>query len=131
MKEESKTKLLNVIRWLLFLPASVLGAWLAYIIFSWMNHTIPVFNADNLWNKIIDLVAQFIMGAAFVGIGTSIVPKGNKIVAIILCSIMCLICGVAFAGNILGNFSWMHLLGELCTIAGAVCVLCYFVKEEK
>lgn len=130
MKEESKTKLLNVLRWVVFLPASVLGAYLAYLIFAWMNHTVPSFNADNLWNKIIDLIASAIMGGAFVAIGASIVPKGKKIVAIILFAIMCVTVGVAIIGNIINGFSWFHLISEVCVIVGAGYALYHFVKEE-
>lgn len=89
-----------------------------------------MFNADNLWNKIIELVAQFIMGCAFVGIGSYMVPKWNKIVAIILFAIMCIIAGGAFIGNLAQGFSWLHLIGEICTVAGAGYVLYYFINNE-
>lgn len=130
MNEETKSRFINIIRWIFFLPASVLGAWLAYIIFSWMNRTIPVFNYDIIWNKIIELVAQLIMGGAFVGIGTYMVPKGKKIVAIILFALMCIIAGGAFIGNIAHGFSWLHLIGEICTVAGAGYALYHFINNE-
>lgn len=130
MKEETKTRLLNILRWVFFLPASVLGAWLAFIIFYWMNHTIPVFNADNLWNKITELVAQIIMGGVFVGIGTYMVPKGNKIVAIILFAITCIIAGISFIANIAQGFKWMPLLGGVCAVIGAGYVLYHFINNE-
>lgn len=130
MKEENKTLLLNILRWGTFLPASILGAWLVFIIFSWTNHTIPLFNADNIWNKIIDLAAQAFMGGAFVAIGSNIVPKGKKIVAIILFAIMCVFVGVAFVANIIYEFSWLHIIGEICTLLGAGYALYFMANEE-
>jgi len=91
---------------------------------------LPVFNADNLWNKIIILAAQALMGGAFVAIGSNIVPKGKKIVAIILFAIMCVIVGVAFAANIINEFSWLHIIGEICTLLGAGYALYFMANEE-
>ena len=130
MKEETKTRLLNILRWIFFLPASILGAWLVYIIYYWMNRTIPVFNVDTLWNKFAELIAHLLSGGAFVGIGAYMVPKGSKVVAIILFAIACVVIGAAFIANILNGFSWMPLLDGVCALAGAGYMLYQFVKED-
>jgi CHASE2 domain-containing sensor protein len=121
MKEETKKKLLNVIRWITFLPASVLGAWLVYIIAYFGDKMLSRLYLGNsmIADCLIMFFAHAAMGGAFVLIGTAIAPKGKKIVAIVLLCITCVFCGVSLVFNIAQGFDWLNLVCMICVLVGA------------
>lgn len=115
-----KEKIINVLRWIAILPASVLGSYLVYIIFFWLNKTKEGFtNADNLWDIGIMLVSSALMGGAFVLIGAYVAPSGKRVVSIVLLCLMCALIGIAIFSNLMGEFSLVSILSSLCMLAGS------------
>lgn len=127
-----KDKLLIIARWLILLPASVLGSYLVYLVFYWLNKSkdYPQTNFDNLWNYVIMFVSHILMGGAFVGIGMYIAPAYRKICSCVLFAIVCIFSGVALFANIVSGFSWISLISTLCMIGGAGYVFYLGITEE-
>ena len=116
-----KEKLLIALRWTVLLPASVLGSYLVYIMFYWLNKSkdYPHTNFDSLWDYAIMFVSHVLMGGAFIGIGLYIAPAYRKICSCVLFAIVCIFSGFVLFANIVSGFSWISLISILCMIGGA------------
>lgn len=118
-----KEKILIALRWLFFLPISILGAWLVYIIFYWLNKSASgsgfMTNLDVLWDYGVGIVSHAIMGAMYMYIGYFMVPSHKKVVGLCMFGLVCVFCGVAITANILNGFSWYSLICSLFLIGGA------------
>lgn len=127
-----KKKLLIALRWLFFLPASILGAWLAYIIFYWLNKSASGFitNMDVLWNYGIGIVSHAIMGAVYMYIGYFMVPSHQKVIGLCMFGLACVICGASISANIFNGFDWYTLICNLFMIGGAGYVSYLIAHDE-
>ena len=86
MEEQSQFKI--VVRWLAFLPAAFLAAWLAWLVVMLGNRlTMGMQGADPdsfLSHAFIEFISHASMGAAFVYTGAKVAPSYHKIVAYVL-----------------------------------------------
>lgn len=116
-----KEKILIILRWIILLPASIIGSFLVYRIFFWLNKSSDYMhtNLDSIWDYIMMFVSHALMGAAFIWIGLYIAPKYKKICACVLFCIVCMFAGVALFSNIYVGFSWVSLVSMICMLAGA------------
>lgn len=130
-----KLKIMIVLRWIVLLPASVLGSFLIYIFFYWLNKSkdYPHSNFDNLWNYAIMFVSHVLMGGAFIGIGIYIAPSWKRICACVLFALVCIFSGFALFANFLTSFSWISLVSLICLLVGAgyVFFLCLGGEDKK
>jgi hypothetical protein len=87
--EHSPTK--NALRWVAFLPASALGAWLAWLVVMLGNRLtfgMQGVNPDAFLSRtFIEFISHAAMGAAFVYVGAKVAPNHHKIVAYVLAAL--------------------------------------------
>lgn len=118
-----KEKILIALRWLFFLPISILGAWLVYIIFYWLNKSASgsgfMTNLEVLWDYGVGIVSHAIMGAMYMYIGYFMVPSHKKVVGLCMFGLVCVLCGLAITANILNGFRWYSLICSLFLIGGS------------
>ncbi len=118
----------NFFRWLLFVPASVIAGWLAYIAFN-MTYSVLIPDDGILSSlrvpikTIIDFVASGLMGAVFALMVSQIVPSNKKMTTYISSAvagfIVTLSAGIGIAQ---GNFtSSLMAVGVLIGL-GVVCL---------
>jgi len=118
-KTTLKEKVIIALRWIALLPASALGSLLVYVVFVFLNKTIPFTGNDTIWNYAIEFIGHAMMGAAFVLIGICIAPSRRKSCAIVLFAIACVVSGASLAFGIMSDYPWKDYVGMLCTILGA------------
>lgn len=131
-KPSLKPSIMIALRWIVLLPASVLGSYLVYIFFYWLNKSkdYPHTNFDNLWNYAIMFVSHVLMGGAFIGIGLYIAPAYRKVCSCVLFGIVCIFSGIALFANVLSGFSWISLISTICMIGGAGYVFYLGITEK-
>jgi hypothetical protein len=127
----------NWFRWLLFLPASVAAAFLAYPIILILNElTIPDYTKGFLTEVFLKILAMAWSTAAFIWVGTTIVPHHKLIVSVILAVIYAFLLGAAFVAKLMlgesSSTSWLDvcisiIVGSIVTIL----VVYYFYEEDK
>ena len=129
-----KEKILFTLRWIFFLPASILGAWLAYIIAYWLEASATsggiITNMEVLWNYGIGIVSHALMGAVYMYIGYFMVPSHQKVVGLCMFGLACVICGASVTANIITGFSWYNLICNLFMIGGAGYVTYLIARDE-
>jgi hypothetical protein len=82
MNEQSKLSIIG--RWLAFLPAAVLGAWLFYWVMRWgMRYMLsaPFLDPNSfLLRGFAEFISSLAMGVAFVYAGAKVAPNNKKMV---------------------------------------------------
>jgi hypothetical protein len=107
----------DVVRWILILPTSVLGSWLAYYVVA-VGEAIGMSAAGADPNSTMGQVymvglSHMLMGAAWVYLGARIAPKNNELVAYALAAIGLVFCGFFLFPAVLSSEYW--------AIGGAIC----------
>lgn len=129
-----KEKILIALRWIFFLPVSILGAWLITIVASWLNKSASgtgfMTNLEVLWNYGVDIISNAVMGAMYMYIGYFMVPSHKKVVGLCMFGLACIICGGSIMANILNGFSWFPLICALFMIGGAGYVYYLIGRDE-
>jgi hypothetical protein len=89
MEQQSQTR--AVLRWVCFIPAAVLAAWIAWLVVAVLNKiTIGMQGIDPnsfLPRAFIEFISHAVMGAAFVYVGAKVAPMHHKIVAYVLAGV--------------------------------------------
>ena len=136
----------KIIRWLLFLPGSILALFAAYLLVGIWRWTSTLFlGMGETWLDVLvgEILANFLAGGAFVTIGTIIAPDYKKIISVILTILLISIClfGLFGAGlltyfaylldfNILGEFKfWINIIALIATGVGAVYATIQIFKD--
>jgi len=114
-----KEKVINALRWIAVLPASVVGSYLVYLAYYWLNRTYIFTNGDYLWNHISMFIASMLMGGTFIAIGVSVAPSHQKVCASVMFGFWCIISGAALFANIVTGFSWTSFISLICSLIGA------------
>jgi hypothetical protein len=127
----------NWLRWLLFLPGSVVAMFLAYPIILILNEfTIPDYMKGFLTDIFLKILATAWSTAAFIWVGATIVPRHKLIVSVILAVIYAFLLGAAFVAKFMlgeaSSTSWLDvgISIPVGSIAGIV-VVYYFYEEDK
>lgn len=121
MENKEKSKSVNVLRWILFLPAAIVGSWLVYVIFRFLNvHDMYHGSSIVSWVSIVTLFADYIHGLAFVFIGAIVAPSSRKVVSIVMLCLMCMFSAISIFLNIANGIDWIVLIGTLLTLGGAI-----------
>ena len=86
MTEQSSTRI--VLRWVAFLPAALLAAWLAWLLVMFGNRLtmgMQGINPDSFLSRaFIEFISNAAMGAAFVYGGAKVAPAHHRVVAYVL-----------------------------------------------
>lgn len=98
MTEKSSTRI--VLRWVAFLPAALLAAWVAWLLVMLGNRLtmgMQGINPDSFLSRaFIEFISHAAMGAAFVYAGAKVAPAHHRIVAYVLAGL-----GLVAAGFLL------------------------------
>ena len=124
---------LNILRWIGFIPAAFLGAWLVWLVVFFFNQlTIGMRGIDTndfIPRLTVEILSHGAMGAAFVYIGSNIAPSNQKIVTYLLTVFVLLIAGfLAFPAVLQGD--WWAIVGVIAVSSGAGMVA-YQVSEKE
>jgi len=128
--ENSKRKLLNVMRWILIFPSSVLSLFVVYALVYIGNHIFNYGGANGEW--IIKAVSSFFSAAAFVFVGAIVSPSGHKIVSIVLSTTFILVMLLSILlsfGMYVGWSLFDQVVYSLISIVGCI-VSSVYVHEE-
>ena len=114
------------------LPASLIGSYLIYIIFMFLNKSREYPNTYFviLWNYGVEFISHILMGVAFIGIGSAVAPRAKRICSCVLFALVCIFAGVSLFANFMVGFSWVSLLSTICMIGGAGYVFYLYLSEE-
>nr|CRY97074.1 hypothetical protein [uncultured prokaryote] len=118
----------TIIRWALTPFAAVIGSFIFYAIaVLWcglQNGLFTTYNGGTQSTSIIQIALHFICqgicGYAFVFCGTYTAPAHKKNTSIVLATTATILCIVSIVFNTLYGFSFMNILGSICTIGGAI-----------
>lgn len=121
METKTSNKIVEILRWVVFLPGAALGAWVAWILIN----TLGGFGLGFVGIGRNSFLAQFYfntaghaaMGAAFVYVGAKIVPSNQRIVAYILAGLGLVLDGVALFPSIMVGNGWA-IWGSICIVNG-------------
>ena len=124
---------LNILRWIGFIPAAFLGAWLAWMVVFYLNQLtmgVKGIDTNDFFPRLtVEVLSHGAMGAAFVYIGSNIVPSNQKIVTYLLTVFVLLIAGfLAFPAVLQGD--WWAIVGVIAVSSGAGMVA-YQVYEKE
>lgn len=128
MKEEKK--LLNILRWVLLLPASVLGSFIVYALFVLVGYILNMreYSYNTIWIHIDMWVANILAGAVYVLVGTMMAPKNKKVVMGIIVGILLIDIIITLIYNVV-NQKWSNFISGICVLVGVVGGMYYLLKE--
>jgi hypothetical protein len=121
MEITSSNKVINVFRWVVFIPGAVLGAWLAWIILNILGR----FSLSYAGVEPESFIAQLYfntaghaaMGAAFVYVGAKIAPTHQRVVAYVMSGLGLVLDGFALFPAIMTESGWA-IWGAVCVVIG-------------
>lgn len=99
-------KIPTIVRWFLFLPASIFGSLIAVFILGILNFISMSYlgATEDGWSwQLFQLLQSFLLGLFFVLFGATVIPKWQFITSIFLLVVATLIGLVAFAGLVTGG----------------------------
>lgn len=131
-EKTGKQKFLDVLRWIVALPASVLGCVIAYWIVVILNrltitrHVAPYSFMERVFEQ---GIGHATMGAAFVYISVCIVPSYKKQTGIVIAGIALLFSGASLLAAIMTRNYWA-IFGVVCMNVGSIGVAHDVFKHE-
>lgn len=112
---------LNILRWIIFLPASFGATWIVWFIVTILNRFSLSFmgiDMDSFMARLsVETTSHVAMGAAFVYAGVQITPDHKKIVAYCLAGLGLVVSGFILFPSIIVRNYWA-IWGGLCVIGG-------------
>ena len=130
---KSQNKALHIFRWVGFLPAAFLAAWLAWLAINLLGRfgfAVAGITPEDFFGKLYFIVAgHTAMGAALVYTGTKIVPSHKLIVAFILAGLGIITAGVLLFPAIMVK-DWWAVLGGIFVAIGAGVMVWSINAEE-
>lgn len=124
MRPETKTLLIDILRWAAFFPASIAGAILGGWLFKVISQTslsLGGYADPDSWltEAWLFYVWNLIFGAAFVYIAVKIVPRGKAIVGTVMAGVILLLSGGVLLVS-LHSRQWSDLAGVIITNLGSI-----------
>lgn len=125
----------NWLRWLLFLPASVVAMLLAYPIVLILNEfATPEYMKGFLTDIFLKILATAWSTAAFIWVGATIVPRHKLIISVILAVIYAFLLGAAFVAKLIlgqaSSTSWLDVGISIAVGSITAIVVVYSFYEE-
>ena len=126
-------KWLVALRWISFIPAAFISAWLAWLIVFYLNQlTMSMRGMDTndfLPRLTVEILSHSVMGGVFVYIGSHVAPNHRKVVTYLLTAFILLIAGfLAFPAVI--QRDWWAILGSIAVSSGAGVVAYQYPNGE-
>ena len=122
METSHPNKALNVLRWVGFLPAAALAAWLAWIVVNILGRFslgyTGVAPEDFLGKFYFNTAGHAAMGGAFVYVGAKIAPSYKVIVAFVLGGLGIIVAGFLLFPAVMVR-DWWAVWGGFCVAVGA------------
>ena len=116
------SKLTAILRWVLFLPAGILGGWLAYMLVVLLNRLtflIHGFDPDSFLSKVLILgIGHAVLGAATVWCAARIAPARHNHVALVVAGLALVGSGFLLFPALVQRDYWA-VLGALAVCIGA------------
>ena len=131
-EKTGKQNVLDVLRWIAALPASVLGCVIAYWIVVILNRITMAryVDPDSFMGQVfVQWIGNAIMGAAFVYISVYIAPSYKKQTGIIMAGIALLLSGTFLFAAIMTRNYWA-MFGTVCMNVGSTAVAYDVFKRE-
>jgi hypothetical protein len=133
METKTSHRIVDILRWFVFLPGAALGAGVAWILIN----TLGGFGLGFVGIGRNSFIAQFyfntaghaLMGAAFVYVGAKIVPSNQKIVAYILAGLGLVLAGFGLFPSIMLGSGWA-IWGSICVVNGIGAVIYLINRGE-
>ena len=120
-------------RWIAFLPAAVLGAWVLWILVTllsrWSLGWVGVESGSFVDQVFQATTAHAILGLAFVVIGAKVAPGHRRAVVYVLAGIAVLGCGWLLFPAVITRNGWA-IVGAIFTALGA-CGALYSVQHDE
>lgn len=131
-----KKQIINALRWIGVLPASIFGGLLANgvaVLWSWL--TTNYLGGRSILDDILQFgIAALATGIGFVWVGYSLAPSHKKKIALVLSVLLSVFCGISIAFSLfLYGFSWelsKTIVAGLITIAAAIGTYWQLPKEN-
>lgn len=93
-------RVITVLRWIFFIPAAILSAWIAWLLVYYLNvvtmESQGVYSKSFLSRTFLEFISHFAMGGALVYVGAMVAPNNQKTIAYILVAV-----GLVLAGFLL------------------------------
>lgn len=129
----AKTKAMHYGRWLILLPASVVGAWVAYLVIIFVNKVTAYFYLDPdsfLMRTLLETMGNMALGAALVYIGVYIAPSHKRVVAYVMAGLSISIESVMlFSALIVPTLNYWAVYGGVIFLLAAL-VTTYSILHE-
>jgi hypothetical protein len=113
-------RFVDVLRWIGVLPISIIAWIVSYWVITLLN---VIFSPVEMSSYVITLLSSGGSGFAFVYIGSIVAPKGNKVVSIVLATIMVIFALASFVTYLYGygdNSMLLQIISTLATILGCI-----------
>lgn len=127
-----KTKAIKILRWVSFLPAAILAAWLAWLLINVLERIgfarYAIHPESFIAQFFCNTTGHSAMGVVFILVGARIAPEKQIAVAYILSGIGLAICGFSFFPAIMMGNGWA-IWGCICVIFG-ICVTAYSIYKS-
>ncbi len=124
---------MTVLRWIAFLPASIISGYLAWFLLKLVNRvsfSMTGVNPDALLSRIfIERVSQGFLGAAIVYVAAQIVPSHKTVIVFVMAGLTILGAGIAMFPSIIMKNLWA-IYGCICMAVGAGGVAWLVYKGE-
>jgi MFS superfamily sulfate permease-like transporter len=120
------------LRWIVALPASIIGCVIAYWFIVFINQiTMARYIDPNSFmaEVFVQWLGNFVLGAVFVYISVYIVPVFKKQTAIVMAVIALLLSGAFLFTAIMTRDYWA-MFGTVCMNVGSLAVACGVFKNE-
>lgn len=131
-------KLPSWLRWLLFLPAAlvvpILFSTVQRILFQlFILPNTPIFIGANIFNFILDLMGDFILGGGFVYIGAFVAPAKQFLISIILLTLLSIVLFFSFILNLstLSTTPLIMLIHVITGISTGIYIVYTIHEDEK
>ncbi|MFA7119311.1 MAG: hypothetical protein WC159_11105 [Sphaerochaetaceae bacterium] len=131
-----RKKISNLLLWIAFFPASIVGMMLAYGVYRLAFYLFSSrYINPNSWISIIflEIMSNAIAGAAFIYTGYRIAPNSKKTAVIILTLLLVLIAGSSLAVVNFITKEYFSNIGIIAGIAGSIycCIVVYTGELDK
>ena len=120
---------MQILRWLAFLPGSILASWIVYMIAKilWGFEFAP--NQSSFWLTMVDCASHYMMGFAFVYCGIKIAPSYKRHVAFFLATIGIMFTGGTLFLSLFGYGGYKTVLAAIACTGGIVTCLWQFLHD--
>jgi len=128
----NKQKALDILRWIVALPASIIGCVIAYWLIIFINRITMAryIDPNSFMAKVfVQWLGNFALGAAFVYISVYIVPVFKKQTGIVMAAIALLLSGAFLFAAIMTRDYWA-MFGTVCMNVGSLAVAWGVLKNE-